>query len=69
MKILLSILIMMFMGCASKPNMSTTYTGKVADKHLLGTRLGCAKKMTQYGFTKEGCGDLWGKQVMIIWNE
>ena len=56
-------------GCAQKrdavhPAPSQPYHGTRAELPL-GTVLGCAQQLTQYGFTKEECGALWGAQIEI----
>lgn len=75
-KIMILIMIaLLFAGCATTaPTQKVTttqshkpYTGTYAPDDLLGDRLGCAKKQVEYGYTKEGCGELWGKEIWIDW--
>jgi hypothetical protein len=66
-------LIAMMGGCAHnnvakvKQAKQIVRTGDRADSKLLGTRLGCAKMMVEYGYTEEACGDDWGKDLIIDW--
>jgi uncharacterized protein YceK len=78
-KILLVISIaLLLVGCSSKSvNVPTTqieketikkaYTGVRAPNKLLGVRIACGEKRTEWGYTQEICGDDWGRELIIDW--
>jgi uncharacterized protein YceK len=43
------------------------YSGDRAEAKLLGVRIACGEKRTEWGYTEEVCGNDWGRELIIDW--